>query len=108
MLIYEVNLTVAADVASPFARWLTLHIQEMLAIDGFCWATLYDRDHADDGTKRCITVHYGVSDRDQLENYFAQHAARMRDDGRAKFGDAFTADRRVLTEVERYVPEPRA
>ncbi|WP_456425955.1 DUF4286 family protein [Rhodocaloribacter sp.] len=101
MLIYEVNLRVDDEVADAFGTWLTDHIREMLTIDGFegaVWLRLEpDRPH----TKRW-TVHYRVTDRAHLNAYFKQHAAAMREDGLRHFGGKFTADRRILDEVEAF------
>jgi uncharacterized protein DUF4286 len=41
-------------------------------------------------------VHYRLVDEAALARYFAEHAAGMREAGVRRFGDAFTATRRVL------------
>ena len=43
-----------------------------------------------------LTVHYRVSDRKKLQDYFDVHAARLRGDGLKRFGGKMTASRRVL------------
>ena len=35
MVIYEVNLTVDAEIADDYAAWLGPHIKEILEVDGF-------------------------------------------------------------------------
>ena len=101
MLLYEVNLQVDAGVAEEMAVWLKSHIREMLAFDGFAGATWYFMDPAEDGRQRW-SVHYEVESWKQLDAYFTKHAGRMREDGLARFGGRFTADRRVLYRRERF------
>lgn len=104
MLIYEVNLTVATEVAADYKSWLQDHIKELLEIDGFHAAKLYERD-ADEagGNGECWTVHYFLEDRAALNNYFDNYAAAMRDDGIKRFGGKFSATRRVLEPMEKFI-----
>ena len=101
MVVYEVNLRVAAAIAPEFERWLVGHIKEMLAIPGFFRARWYTRDGADEGAtggddEVLWTVQYDVYTRDDLDRYLREDAGRMRDDGVARFGGRFSASRRVL------------
>ncbi len=101
MPLYEVNLHVADEIADAFAAWLHGHIREMLAFDGFERAVwLRVETDREDTTSWC--VHYYVSDRAHLNAYFERHAAAMREDGLRRFGGKFTADRRILDEVEAF------
>lgn len=104
MLIYEVNLTVDAEVAPELSAWLREHIREMLTLDGFEAAAWYVRSDDPDALPdedaltgpRHWTVHYQVESRDHLQAYFDTHAARMRQDGTDRFEGQFSADRRIL------------
>lgn len=95
MLIYEVNLVVQDDVSEAYITWLKDHIEQILRIDGFVYATLAEEESAEAGTRRYV-VHYYSRDRESLENYFTHHASSMRQDGLARFPGKFTATRRVL------------
>jgi hypothetical protein len=95
-VIYEVALEVQPDVAGRFDAWLQAHMREMLSLDGFLEARLWRAEtDPDSGVERRV-VHYTVASRDALEAYFEEHAARMREDGLSRFGDRFTASRRIL------------
>jgi quinol monooxygenase YgiN len=94
MVIYEVNLAVQPDAAHDYAAWLDGHIREILRIDGFLSAEWFQVDDA--GDARQWTVQYRLRDRRSLEDYLANHAARMRADGESRFGGRFTATRRVM------------
>ena len=46
-----------------------------------------------------LTNIYRVDTRAQLEDYFVNHAARLRGDGLKAFAGKFTADRRVMKSI---------
>ena len=100
MVIYEVNLAVDNDVAEAFAVWLRQHIPAMLALDGFERAVWYQRDP--EGGRQQWSIHYHLDSWKSLEAYFAEHAEAMRQDGTARFGGRFAADRRVLVARETF------
>jgi hypothetical protein len=100
MIVYEVNLDVRADVYADYRAWLAAHVGEILALPGFVSAEVFDvRDPAPADGRRALTVCYRIADAASLDRYFAEHAPRMREDGKRRFGDAFTATRRVLASV---------
>lgn len=102
MLIYEVNLTVEAEIADAYRAWLSHHIDAMLALPWFTQATWFERDPKDEDVSDDVvlwTVHYTAPDRDHFERYLAQDAAAMRQDGLSSFPGRFTASRRLLTPV---------
>lgn len=95
MLLYEVNVRIAADRADAYRAWLAGHVAEMLAFDGFTDAEVWRDTEADADAAR-IVVHYRLRDRAALDAYLRDHAPRMRADGLARFGDALAVARRVL------------
>lgn len=95
MVIYEVNLSVDADVAVAFALWLKPHVEAMLRFEGFERARILSMPDESDGTS-LMTVWYEVRDGDALESYFKEGAEAMRAEGLARFGGRFRATRRIL------------
>lgn len=95
MLIYEVNLSIERSILDAYRRWLSRHIQELLGIDGFEQAVVYERIDGN-GERVELVVHYRLSGRVTFEHYVREHADRMRADGIARFGDGFSATRRLL------------
>lgn len=93
MIVYEVRVSVDAEVAAEYRAWLEPHIREVLSIAGFDHAELYAED--DDQGHIVWTVRYQLRDRAALEAYLRDHAPRLRADGQARFGGRFTASRRV-------------
>jgi len=45
-----------------------------------------------------LTVRYTLGNEQDLEKYFNNHAKKMREDGIRRFGNQFSATRRVFTE----------
>lgn len=94
---YEVNLSVDATVAEDFRRWLAEHVHEILALPGFVAARTWrvaDPPPPAGTVQWC--VQYTLSDRAELQRYLQDHAPRLRAAGVARFGDRFSASRRVL------------
>jgi len=100
MLIYEVNLTVDDDVAAAYAGWLSEHIQKVMTIKGFSGAQWFFRVPGEEGLensdKKHWTVHYMVESQEDLDNYLANHAPKIRQEATDLFGGKFTIERRVL------------
>lgn len=101
MVIYEVNLVIDAEIAEAYGAWLGEHIEAILAIEGFVSA---DWEVGEEGPagKALWSVRYTLRDRAALDRYYAEHAPRMRADGLERFGDRFSASRRVLELRRRY------
>lgn len=97
MIVYEVNLIVQRRIEPEYRAWLAEHIREILALPGFRGAEVFERIEPECAPGEfALCVHYRLDDADALADYFAQHAPRLRADGRNRFGDDFRADRRVL------------
>jgi hypothetical protein len=101
-VLYEVNLEADAAIEGPFDTWLRDHIADLLQFDGFRSAEILEDTTAPPGRIRRI-VQYRLRDQAALDAYVNNHAPRMRDQGVQKFGDRFSADRRVLAHREEFV-----
>jgi len=97
-VIYEVSLDLESAIADEYHAWLQLHVAQMLALPGFLSAQVFDvLEPAAEG-RIAYCVHYRLRDAAALADYLRDHAARMRNEGAARFGDRFRASRRVLRE----------
>lgn len=96
-IIYEVNIKISSDVVNDYLSWLNEHISEILNIDGFQSAKLYKEDITSSDFF-ALTIHYTISNRTALETYFSEYAETMRQKGIDRFGDKFSATRRILEE----------
>lgn len=95
MIIYEVRVLIEPAIETAYRAWLDAHIREIIALPGFTGAALYAE--ADPSGKPCFVMHYQLRDQASLDRYFAEHAPRLRADGLNRFGNQFTATRRVLS-----------
>ena len=100
MIVYEVRASVEDAVAADYREWLGPHVAEILAIPGFTRAELLVEDGEPGRT--VFSVRYHLADRAALEAYLRDHAPRLRADGIARFGDRFSATRRVSELVAEY------
>lgn len=103
MIVYEVNLTINQDVASDYREWLEGHIEQILKQDGFHSAKLYERESDEAGGGECWTVHYYLENRQSLNDYLDNQAEAFRADAVARFGGSFSAARRVLDPIQKFV-----
>lgn len=95
-VIYEVNLSFDPAIAVEFDDWLTRHVAEMLALPGFQSARILSPDRQPGDEQITRTTQYELDDRAALDRYLDTDAERMRADGVERFGDRFSASRRIL------------
>lgn len=104
MTVFEVNISVQRDVAEQYLQWLEKHIHEVLAIDGFLSARVFEVEPAEGALPDFLLLcaQYMLKDRVSLDVYLRDHAARLRADGIARFGGKFTVQRRVMELKQEY------
>ena len=101
-VIYEVNLSVKKEIANEYRTWLGDQVQEMLALPGFTGARILEIMEDACSTETTFCTQYELVDQSALDDYMRVHAGRMRADGVSRFGDRFTASRRVLRDLADY------
>lgn len=101
---YEVTLKVQKPIEKDFEHWLVGHIHDVLAIDGFESASWYriTQDDATTSKETHWTVHYILRDLPALNSYLENHATKLRQPAKDKFGEKFMAERRILTPIKSY------
>jgi len=97
-VIYEVNLSLDSTIAEAYQTWLFGHIDQLLKFDGFLSAETFLVEKEPNSTEKnvLISVRYRLKSRAALQNYITNHSAGMRKETIEKFGDKFSATRRVL------------
>ena len=101
-VLYEVTLEADAAIAAPFDTWLRDHIADMLQLGGFLSSEILEDAAAPAGRIRRI-VQYRLRNQAALDAYLRDEAPRMRAHGIARFGDRFTAERRILAHREEFI-----
>ena len=96
-VIYEVTVTCDPAVDADLRGWLPEHVGAMLELPGFTGARILDVVPGAEDEWPAHTVHYTLTDRAALEEYFASHAESMREASEQRFGPALRIERRVLT-----------
>ena len=102
-IVYAVDLFVDREIGEEFEAWLFDHRLDMLAVDGFLDARVYERQPLDEdaeSTQRLFSVEYSVRDREALDCYLREGAASMRAAALARFDKRFSARRAVLERRE--------
>lgn len=96
-LIYEVNITVSSEIATPYRKWLKVHVERMLQIPTFTKARICQvTEPAPSAGTTCFCIHYEVQDLPSLERYFATDAPRMRAEADVHFAGKYSAQRRWM------------
>jgi len=102
-IVYEVSLEFDLGIERQFDTWLRDHVADLLALPGFLSAEiLVSPDSGSTGTGR-RTVMYRLRDEAALEEYLRSHAAQMRAQSVARFGDRLRIERRTLQSREHFV-----
>jgi len=99
VIVYEVNLSVDAAIDGDYRPWLRGHVEAMCALEGFEGATCFMVDDPGPG-RVAYCVQYRLKDREALDGYLASHAQAMRADGVRRFGQRFSATRRILQPLD--------
>ncbi|KTC92622.1 DUF4286 family protein [Legionella cincinnatiensis] len=105
MVIYEVNLSIDRDVFAKFQIWLKEHVKEMLQLPGFIQARILKPEDKEIIGKNKLTVQYQLENRESLTIYFAEFAAKMREEGIRLFKDKFSAERKIFEVQENIVKQ---
>ncbi len=102
-VLYEVDYQAEAAIEGPFDTWLRDHTADVLQFDGFLSAEILDDDSVAPAGRIRRIVQYRLRDRPALETYLREHAPRMRAQGVERFGERYTAERRVLAHREEFI-----
>ncbi|MBL0333496.1 MAG: DUF4286 family protein [Chlorobiota bacterium] len=101
MIIYEVNLIVQKSIATEYKSWLSLHINQILQINGFVSANWYQIEYDDDLNEHW-SIQYKLHNFSDLQDYLDNFSKQFREDGLKRFGNQFTSTRRVLKLIEKF------
>jgi hypothetical protein len=105
-VVYEVDLWIDTAIAADYRSWLAIHVGELLALPGFVEARIFDvLEPAPAHGEIALCVHYTLHDHAALDDYLRLHASRLREEGVARFGTRFRAQRRVLADAAFHQPD---
>lgn len=98
MILYEVNLKIEKEIVEDYLFWLKTHMAELLKLDGFVDARVWE-DQDEEIDLKFFTVHYYVENETAMTEYLREYAAKLRQQGRDKFGNRYKAERRIFNAV---------
>jgi hypothetical protein len=97
MIIYNVTVKVANDIATAWLDWLQKeHIPDMIATGCFTHANVLHLFEQDDQEGVTYAVQYHALNEDLYQKYLDAYALGMRKKGQEKWGDRFIAFRTVM------------
>lgn len=100
MILYLVELEMDTSLRDEYMAWLQEHVREMRALPGFTGAEILTSiDPPPPMGRSVVCVQYRLRDRKAWDHYLAEHAPRMREAGRARFGERVRASRRLLERI---------
>jgi len=99
-VIYEVNIRMQKDIVELYNQWVVNHMKQLLEIDGFITATYRKVEDSSEENFERYSALYILESREKLDNYIKNLAPKMRQDAIDRFGDKFTVERRIMTNVQ--------
>ena len=97
MYIYNVTINVDPSIHTVWLDWMkNTHIPDMLGTGKFSEARMCRVLVEEETGGLTYAIQYLTDNREKLEAYYSEDAARMRQDGVDRFGEAFVAFRTEL------------
>ena len=101
MIIYNVTSNIDESIHNRWLVWIKEHIPQVLATGCFTEAKLTRVLIEEEMGGVTYSVQYRANSREDLENYYTNHAASLRQDALKQFGDkvlAFRTELEILDE----------
>jgi len=95
-VVYQVEAFVPNSVVPEYEDWIHPHVQKLLSIQGFIKGEVYKNPDWANG-KTLFQIRYTLHSRQDLENYFTNHASQLRSEALEKFGDKIQFQRNIFT-----------
>lgn len=97
MIIYNVTINIDQNVQQPWLEWMrNVHIPDMLATGKFTEAKMSRVLVEEEMGGITYSIQYTALNREALQRYYDEDAARLRRDSQERFGDQFVAFRTEL------------
>ena len=103
MIIYNVTINVDESIHSAWLKWMQhKHINDVLKTGLFTKAKLVKVLVEEEMGGTTYAVQYFTDSKEKLENYYKNHAPRLREEGLSLFGDKMLAFRTELEVFSEY------
>ena len=102
MIIYNVTVNIDASIHDQWLSWIKEHIPQVLATGLFTEAKLTKVLVEEEMGGTTYSVQYRAPSREALDQYYNEHAERLRKEGMQLFADKMLAFRTELEVVDEY------
>jgi len=102
MIIYNVTVNVDESVHDEWLHWIKIHIPQVLATGKFTEAKLTKVLIEEELGGVTYSIQYRAKSRRDLNDYYQNHADRLRQDGLKRFADKTLAFRTELEVVDEF------
>ena len=102
MYIYNVTVNIDDSVHEEWLSWIREHIPQVLATGRFSEAKLTRVLVEEEKGGVTYSVQYRAKSRQDLDDYYAHDAERLRGEGLSKFADKMLAFRTELEIIDEY------
>lgn len=102
MIIYNVTVNVDDSVKEEWLHWINIHIPQVLATGKFLEAKLTKVLVEEELGGTTYSIQYRAKTRTALEEYYRDHAERLRQDGLKRFADKTVAFRTELEVIDEF------
>ena len=102
MYIYNVTLNIDESIHQEWLEWIKEHIPQVLGTGHFSDAKLTRVLVEEEMGGVTYSVQYRAKTREDLDNYYKNHANRLRQDGLKRFADKVLAFRTELQVIDEY------
>lgn len=105
MYIYNVTSNIDKSIQQEWLAWIDSHIHEVLATGKFTSAKLTEVLVEEEMGGTTYSVQYTANTRKDLDDYYAFHAPKLRNEGIQKFGNKMLAFRTELKLINQFYPK---
>ena len=102
MIIYNVTINVDDSIHDQWLIWIKAHIPKVLATGKFVNARLVKVLVDEELGGTTYSVQYKAKSRENLEDYYKNHAERLRNEGYGLFADKMVAFRTELEILDEF------
>jgi len=103
MIIYNVTINIDDSVHDKWMNWMkTKHIDDVLATGLFHKAKMIKVLVEEEMGGTTYSIQYFTDSKEKLENYYLNHAPRLREEGARMFGDKMLAFRTELEVLDEF------
>lgn len=104
MYIYNITINIDNKIHAKWLAWVEKHVEKMLATGCFLSAKMTQVLVEEEMGGLTYSIQFTAASREDLDEYYNNHADSLRDEAHKKFGDTMLAFRTELKLVQEFYP----